>query len=316
MADDQEVVIVDGAGVEHVFPAGFNPKHAAAIVRNGGSSALPTKPVSGEDVTPKKPGALRLLKDVGIGAAKGLGSTVAGIGETAGNAGMLPGVQPAAFNPVMRHPAFTRAEDVTTASNTAQRVGKVAEQVAELALPTGAVAKAVPRMGRAGATLQSVAAAANSVPLDLAKTGDVALRIQQLAGRGGTEPRMVRQLLARATDPSKAPINFEEGRDFYSNISRLSGDEFNRLTGPIKREVGNLRTALNESLTQAADTVGKGGEYAAGIKEYGQAAKLKSGLDSIKTGASKALPVGLGAGAVGGGYYAAKKLLDALLGGQ
>src|SRR4051794_10965587 len=33
MADDQEIVIVDGDGTEHVFPAGFDPKRAAAIVK-------------------------------------------------------------------------------------------------------------------------------------------------------------------------------------------------------------------------------------------------------------------------------------------
>lgn len=33
MADDQEVVILDDSGTEHVFPAGFDPQRAIAIVR-------------------------------------------------------------------------------------------------------------------------------------------------------------------------------------------------------------------------------------------------------------------------------------------
>lgn len=43
MADPQEVVIVDQQGTEHVFPAGFDPKRAAAIVR-GQSTSEPYNP--------------------------------------------------------------------------------------------------------------------------------------------------------------------------------------------------------------------------------------------------------------------------------
>lgn len=40
MADEQpEVVIRDGAGTEHVFPAGFDPQRAAQIVREGAGAA-------------------------------------------------------------------------------------------------------------------------------------------------------------------------------------------------------------------------------------------------------------------------------------
>lgn len=298
MADDQEVVIVDASGTEHVFPPGFNPKHAAAIVRNGGSSALPTKPVSAEDFTPKGGGVLNTAKDVAIGAAKGLGSTVAGLGELAANAGAIPGVMPGTMlNPAFRHPAFQRAEEATTASNTAQRVGKVGEQVAEVAIPALKGARMIPNAARAGQKLQGVLQAAKDVPLDVNAAGDVALRIQQLAERGGTMPRMVRGFLQRATDPTKAPINFDEGRDFYSNISRLSKDEYGRLTGPVQREVGNLRAALNSTLQSAADTVGQGENYAKGIKEYAQAAKLSNYKDALIKALGKGLPVAGGAGA-------------------
>ena len=94
-------------------------------------------------------------------------------------------------------------------------------------------------------------------------------------------PRMVSRFLQRTTDPTKGPLEFAEGRDFYSNVSRLSGDEFNRLTGPIKREVGNLRTSLHDSLKGAADTVGMGDDYAKGMREYAQAAKLKGTMSDV-----------------------------------
>lgn len=308
MADDQDVVIVDGAGNEHHFPPSFDPKHAAAIVRNGGNSALPTKPVSAEDFTPKS-GMLQTAKDVGIGFGKGAIHSGIDLASMASQSGMIPGLSIA--------PELTdRAREATAHTNTAQRVGGGLETAAEMALPVLKGASAIPRMGRAGAALQDVTAAAKGVPLDLSKTGDVALRIQQLASRGGTEPRMVRQLLARATDPTKGPVNFDEGRDFYSNISRLSGDEFNRLTGPIKREVGNLRSALNESLKGAADTVGQGEKYASGMNEYRQAVKLKDFAGDVASGIGTTAKKSLPFGAIGAGGYAAKKLYDLLLGGQ
>jgi hypothetical protein len=316
MSDDQaDVVIVDAAGTEHVFPPGFNPRHAAAIVRNGGSAALPSKPASAEDFT--EPTTLqrgvRIAKDLGIGAAKGLGSTVTGLSEMAVNAGAVPGVTPAAFNSAMRHPVFQRAEDATTASNTTQRVGKVAEQVGEAVLPMAAGANAVPRMARAGRTFQSVMGAAKDVPLNVEAPGQVALRIQELAERGGTMPRMVRQFVQRVTDPAKAPLAYGEGRDFASNISRLSADEYNRLTPVIQREVGSLRTALNGSLHEAAGSVGKGTEYANAMKEYSQAAKLNTFRDALLDALKKgAVPAGSAAGA---GYYLGGKLRG-LLGGE
>jgi hypothetical protein len=76
MDEGQEVVIVDAHGTEHVFPPGFNPMHAAAIVRNGGSSALPTKPVSAEDFVPQG--------DLGQFAGyKRIGDAVIGAGKAA-----------------------------------------------------------------------------------------------------------------------------------------------------------------------------------------------------------------------------------------
>lgn len=44
MPEQQEVVIVDGSGTEHVFPAGFDPKKAAAIVRASGTAQAPEAP--------------------------------------------------------------------------------------------------------------------------------------------------------------------------------------------------------------------------------------------------------------------------------
>lgn len=185
----------------------------------------------------------------------------------------------------------------------AQHLGSTLEKIAEFAIPAGkAGLAALPSTARAGAKFQSVMGAAKAVPIDITETGNVALRIQQLAERGGSMPKVVRDFLRRATDPNKPPIAYEEARDFASNISRLSADEFKRLTPVVRREVGNLRAALDRALTSAASSVGKGDEYAAAMKEYRRAAQGRDVANTaMKYGKKAAITGAVGTGAYGAG---------------
>ena len=71
----------------------------------------------------------------------------------------------------------------------------------------------------------------------------------------------------------------------------VAADEYNRLSGPIKREIGNLKGSLDQSLTSAADTVGEGANYGRGMREYSQAASLNKFRDVLlKALTQKALP--------------------------
>ncbi len=263
-------------------------------------------------------------KDVGIGFAKGAGSTVAGLGEMAANAGMLPGVQPSAFNQAMRPPAFTKAEEATTAQNTPQMVGKGLETVAELALPAGAGARAavdaIPSAARAGQRFQSVMGAAKAIPIDVEAPGQIGLRIMDVAERGGGAlPQPVRQFVNWATNPSKEPMTYEIARDFASGISRLSANEMGRLSPAVAREVAGLRVALNRSVADAAAKVGKGQEYAKAMTEYAKSKRLQNAIEDVLTGAKSALPKAIGGGAAGagaaGGWWLTKHITS-LLGGE
>lgn len=265
---------------------------------------------------------LDTVKDLGIGAAKGVGSTVAGLGEMATNAGMIPGqARGAPFNPVFRNPVFTRAEEATTATNTPQRIGKVAEVVGELALPTGVAGKAaveaIPSATRAGAVFQDVMKAAKNVPVDASKAGDVGLRIMQIAERGGGAlPQPVRQFLGWITNPDKPQMTYDIARDFASGISRLSANEMQRLSPTVAREVAELRVTLNKAVAEAASKAGKGAEYARAMNEYAKAKKLTGMLDEVVKGAKKAAPFGLGLGAAGAaGGWLTKEIMS-LLGGD
>lgn len=257
--------------------------------------------------TPAEPerSMLGTAAEVGKGILKGAASTVAGIGELAANAGMIPGVRPAALDTAMRNPAFTRAEEMTTATNDAQLVGKGIETVAELAFPAIKGAQAIPLASRATTKFENVMGAARNIPIDISGPGNVALNIQKLAEHGGTMPRAVTQFLRRVTDPEKGPLNYEDARLFASNISRLSADEFNRLTPVIAREVATMRVALNKAVADAAGKAGKGKEYAEAMTEYAQAMRIRKFYDRFVEGAKRGLPWATG---VGAGGYLAKKL--------
>lgn len=171
------------------------------------------------------------------------------------------------------------------------------------------VAKGVlPNAERAGQKFQQVMAAAKNVPIDTAEPGNVALRISQLAERGGTMPKSIRDFLKRATDPNKPDINYEEARDFYGNISRLSADEMRRLPRVVKREVAKMRAALDQSIERAAGTVGQGENYRSAMTEYARAAKMKDAADEFARAMKKWLvPTAVGA-------YAYDKVSDVVRG--
>jgi hypothetical protein len=165
----------------------------------------------------------------------------------------------------------------------------------------------IPSMARAGVRFQEVMGAAKNVPVNVSDPGNVALRIQQLAERGGSMPKVARDFLRRVTDPTKPSMTYEEARDFYHNISRLSADEFNRLTPVMKREVGNLRVALNRSIEGAAQQAGKLAEYRAAMAEYARRAHVEELARDVWTGVKRAAPF---AGLTSATAYGLSKLSD------
>jgi hypothetical protein len=259
---------------------------------------------------------LATVGDAVIEGAKGFGKSAA---RTALNLGelvhMIPGVTGAVDalykSPGLSDTAFAEARAQTQYTNNAQRVGAVAENLLEMAVPVSKAAAAIPTTAKAGAKFQSVMGAAHSVPVDVNGPGAVALRIAELADRGGSMPMAVRKFLARITDPQKAAMTYQEARDFASNISRLSANEYGRLTPAVAREVAGLRVALNEAVAKAAQQAGKGAEYASAMKEYAQAMKIKGAIDAVAEGAKKGLPYATAAGA---GTWLTLKLRQALSG--
>lgn len=285
-----------------------NPEEEDPFAKWAVESTRPSTPpvgqrVDGNSFADKIGNAAKMLGQTVVGFGKGTASTAADVLEAGLNTGMIPGMmpRPTLLQPEFRHPAFTQAEEATTATNTPQMVGKGLETAAEILIPGTKLGKAaieaIPSAARAGGKFREVMSAARQIPIDVNAPGEVALRISQLAERGGSMPMAVNKFLRRITDPEKAPMVYEEARDFASNISRLSANEFQRLTPVVQREVAGLRVALNKSVADAAVQAGKGKEYAEAMTEYAKSMKLQKVVDSFYEGAKKAAPWATGAGA-------------------
>lgn len=167
--------------------------------------------------------------------------------------------------------------------------------VGALAGPAEEIFGAIPLKSKAGELLESVEKSAKNVPVDLQQSAEHILRVKDLADAGGSMPMSINKMLRRVTDPSKGPLTYSEARDFYSNITRLSADEMNRLTPVMKAQVGKVAAALKDDIGQAAARVNKAADYYAGLKQYAKAAQLQRAAEKMGKYLLRAAGVAAGA---------------------
>lgn len=156
--------------------------------------------------------------------------------------------------------------------------------------------KVIPSVAKeqAAGKFADVMAAARNEPVNVTSNLSQALdRYGQLVDAGGGRSTAVSKLLNRITSPDAPPLTYREARDFYSNLTRLSADEFGRLTPVMQAQVTKVTQALGESIGQTANSVGKGDQLAEAMKQY------KYGAQGEKL-ADKAIKYGVGAAAGGG----------------
>lgn len=94
--------------------------------------------------------AASVVGDLGMGALKGLGQTATNLGEAVH---LIPGVSRAVdalYGAPVSQPSFEAADQALQPSNTAQAIGKGAEQIAEFFIPGRAVSRAVQGLGMGG----------------------------------------------------------------------------------------------------------------------------------------------------------------------
>lgn len=247
---------------------------------------------------------------------------VAGMGESvvaSGGGGMYPTTAP-----TMR-PADSQANfdvqkqaqqgQADAAKSTAQNPAYAIGGVIGPAVVTAGIAKGAPMLAdvavdampaaakaRAGGLLQSVAHDANKVPVQLDNAGDSALKLmdwQKVTQLGPT----VNKFLNRITNPKLGPLTYEEGRQFYQILGKMSVDETMKMAPPIRRELTGLVVGLKQDLGDAAAQVGKAADYYQGLGDYATAAKHQEWIDQAKSflanETAKGIFKGIGAGAGG-----------------
>lgn len=137
-----------------------------------------------------------------------------------------------------------------------------------------AAAGAIPSTARAGRKLEEVLGAAKDVPINAAGPTQEAFRGKEIASRGGSLPKILRDFTRRTSDPEAEPITYKEARDFYTN-ARLAMTEYLQTKPNMWRQVTIFKNALGEALQEAATQAGKGPEYKSAMAEYRRAKTMQ-----------------------------------------
>jgi hypothetical protein len=277
---------------------GASPPSEAELTQIFGRLAPVTEPV-------RTPGRARgpatigeIVGDVGIGAAKGVANTVAGLGELVHR---IPGVTPAVdalYGRPVSQEAFAAARRVTQPTTPAQRVGYTVEQMGEFFLPTGATKLKLASEAAKSAVLTlaqsgSPATAATSAGLTAVIPGAGAVRrgaqalresaeplvqaalkptlasLKRITGAGGLDAKataLVRFIIDRKlTTPEKARQLFAETEHELQRVLRLKNAPTDAATRADRYLRALERSASKQGL--AADDVAQINKAAAELVE-------------------------------------------------
>ena len=148
---------------------------------------------------------------------------------------------------------------------------------------------------RAGANMQSALEAAKDVRVGMDKVVPGIERAKELVTAGSNRSQVIHKLEMAIKKSQDGSLSTREAQDFVSTASRMSSNEFGRLSPVMQRQVSEVASALRQSLTDAAGTVGKGEQYTAGVREYSRAAQAAKY-------AKKAAKAAAGAAGLGAAY--------------
>lgn len=159
----------------------------------------------------------------------------------------------------------------------------------------------------AGQVLQQLKKVGPKSEVPVGNSGKALQEIMAENNAGSSMPQVVRRFLQRVTNPEQGPLTYEEARRFYSNASRLSADESNRLSPNMKRLLGDFREGLHQDILANRAQFGVAEPYQQAVEEYHTAKVVSS---RAKT-AAKIGGAAVGTAAAGGIGY---KLVQALSG--
>lgn len=211
-------------------------------------------------VEPQNTGVLQTAKDLGIGFAKGLGSTVQGTGRA-----IEKGVSSLGEKAFGQNNPFVSGNSVfdkdMTASNTTQKVGKGIEFVAEMLFPVGKVAEGIGLTTKTGASLNKLGSKIGSIGDDVVEGGvKVKDKLYELVGNLDSKTR---NALKKTTKPEF---------DSMVDIGRKAMEVDGNMT-PYEK-VGNDIIA---GLKQIKDRAGSVGEAKSQVMETAKVGYKKVG---------------------------------------
>lgn len=190
--------------------------------------------------------AASTVADVGIGAAKGLGNTVVGLGQAVHQIpGVSRGVDALYGSPGISQASMQEADRVLTPTNTAQQVGYGAEQIGEFFVPGAAVAKAgkVAKLGRVAADT-GLALAQSGSPTQAGITGVLSAAIP-----GGSAAKAVGGVLETSARKSMAQALGATKEWAKTEAARLAPEM-------LKRGIGGSRAVMLDTAKETAKRVG------------------------------------------------------------
>ncbi len=158
----------------------------------------------------------------------------------------------------------------------------------------------------AGQLFSAIAKDANQVPVTLNNSADAALKLMDWQKKTQLGPT-INKFLNRITSGKQGDLTYEEGRDFYSLLSRMSADEQSKLAGPVKYQIQKLTAGLKQDIGDAADTVGHAADYYKAMGDYARAMKLQDWYELAKKYAIRGAVAAAGWGLVGAGARFAKE---------
>jgi hypothetical protein len=214
--------------------------------------------------------AAGVVKDVAIGAVKGAGQTATNLGRAVNSVTQPIGnylggkasekLYGTVSPPVNQTPSFDAADAIVTPTNTAQRVGKGLEQIAEVVAPTGQISRAtagmrlLPRMATEAALNAGMSAAQGGDPTTAAVVGGAVPLLGQLA----------RNVPATLKESAEKKITQALGatKERFKAIARKRAGEI------LRRGLGGSRESLQGEAHAAVKALGSQIDDA--IVKYGQ----------------------------------------------
>ncbi len=159
------------------------------------------------------------------------------------------------------------------------------------------------RMDAAGKLFQQAMAKAKNQPVALENSQNGILRLMDWQKKAQLGPT-INKFLNRVTNPKMGAMTYEEARDYYKLLGKLSSDETSKLAPSIQRDLAKTVSGFKADIQSAANQAGAGSEHARAMFEFAKGARQAERLNKVREIGTKAA-ITSGIGAVGGAGGAA-----------